>query len=226
MTPLKAIGRAGLLSSSLFNKFDGGVEILDDLEDHWTTRRHLRERQSFIEGMQQIAAERGVRVTFLSGDVHLGAVGEFFTVAAGRRRRVRFWKRREEPAGEGEKRRDVRYMVNVISSAIANRPPAAKVADILNRCDGGRTHYVNKVTGEKMVGLFGVDVDGRERNNRHLLPRRNWCEIATGTGHATGESRDGKDEGLDVQLHFERETGDPAGWTRGYSLHVPGLDIS
>lgn len=224
MTPLKALGRIGLLSPALFNKFDGSVEILDDLDDHWTTRHHRTERQFLLEALQKLAAEKNIRVTFLSGDVHLGAVGEFFTPSSSERKhRVRFWKRKDEPSPHKEG--DGRYMACVISSAIANRPPAGKVADIMNRVDRGRTHYVGRRTGEKMVGVFGTDVDGRVRRNRRLLPRRNYCEISdTGTeglngiGEKTGER---KEEGLDVQLHFEMDTGDPAGWTKGYNLHVP-----
>lgn len=222
MTPLKALGRIGLLSPALFNKFDGSVEILDDLNDHWTTWHHRTERQFLLESLQKLAAEKNIRVTFLSGDVHLGAVGEFFTPSSSERKhRVRFWKRRDEPSPHKEG--DGRYMACVVSSAITNRPPAGKVADILNRVDRGRTHYVGGRTGEKMVGVFGEDVDGRARRNRHLLPRRNYCEISdTGVvADGVGEKEKATGEGLDVQLHFEMDTGDPAGWTKGYNLHIP-----
>jgi len=39
MDPIKAIGRTGVLGGFV-NKFDGGVEILDDLDDHWTAKHH------------------------------------------------------------------------------------------------------------------------------------------------------------------------------------------
>ena len=64
MDPIKAIGRAGVLGNFL-NKFDGGVEILDDLDDHWTSRNHKRERNWFVQDLQQLAAEKSVRVTIL-----------------------------------------------------------------------------------------------------------------------------------------------------------------
>ena len=47
------------------NKFDGGVEVLDDLDDHWTSKNHKMERTWFIEDLQDIAAEKSVRVTVL-----------------------------------------------------------------------------------------------------------------------------------------------------------------
>lgn len=64
MDPIKAIGRAGMLGNFL-NKFDGGVEILDDLDDHWTSKNHKQERNWFIQDLQQLAAEKSVRVTIL-----------------------------------------------------------------------------------------------------------------------------------------------------------------
>lgn len=34
MTPIKLLARMGLFQG-LLNNFDGGIEILDDLDDHW-----------------------------------------------------------------------------------------------------------------------------------------------------------------------------------------------
>lgn len=64
MDPIKALGRAGVLGNFL-NRFDGGVEILDDLDDHWTSKNHKAERNWFVQELQEIAAEKSVRVTFL-----------------------------------------------------------------------------------------------------------------------------------------------------------------
>lgn len=47
------------------NKFDGGVEILDDLDDHWTAKNHKQERNWFIQELQELAADKSVRVTIL-----------------------------------------------------------------------------------------------------------------------------------------------------------------
>lgn len=64
MDPVKALARTGMLGGFL-NKFDGGVEILDDLDDHWTAKRHKQERNWFIEELQELASEKSVRVTIL-----------------------------------------------------------------------------------------------------------------------------------------------------------------
>lgn len=133
MDPVKALGRAGMLGNFL-NKFDGGVEILDDLDDHWTSRNHKLERNWLIQELQELAAEKSVRVTILgyalphetnsattdnhcSGDVHLAAVGQFYS----------------NPKLKVPKDRDHRYMANIVSSAIVNTPPPEMMGDILNK---------------------------------------------------------------------------------------------
>ncbi|KAK1914855.1 hypothetical protein P3342_010845 [Pyrenophora teres f. teres] len=158
MDPIKALGRTGLLSNFI-NKFDGGVEILDDLDDHWTAKHHKEERNWFIRELQHIASTKSVRVTILGGDVHLAAVGQFYTN-----------KKLNVP-----KDRDHRYMPNVVSSAIVNTPPPDIMADIINKRN--KVHHLDQYTDEDMIPLFSHGVDGKKRNNNHLLPHRNWCSI-------------------------------------------------
>lgn len=158
MDPVKAIGRTGVLGGFV-NKFDGGVELLDDLDDHWTAKHHKGERNWFIQELQELAADMSVRITILSGDVHLGAVGQFFS---------------NKILGL-PKDQDHRYMPNVISSAIVNTPPADLVADALNKRN--KIHHLDEDTDENMMPMFPEDVNNKTRNNKHLLPRRNWCSI-------------------------------------------------
>ncbi|KAI1816885.1 hypothetical protein GGS20DRAFT_148137 [Poronia punctata] len=158
MDPIKALGKVGILNN-LLNHFDGGVEVLDDLDDHWTAKNHKYERQLHIEDLQDLAADKSIRVTILSGDVHLAAVGQFFS----------------NPKLQIAKHKDFRYMPNVISSAIVNAPPPDLLADILNKRN--KVHHFDKETDEDMIPLFKHGVDGKPRNNTHLLPHRNWCSI-------------------------------------------------
>ncbi|KAG8526964.1 uncharacterized protein KY384_008393 [Bacidia gigantensis] len=158
LDPLKAMGRMGLLGN-VMNKFDGGVEILDDLDDHWTARNHKRERNWFVQELQELAADLSVRVTILGGDVHLAAIGQFFS----------------NPKLKIPKDRDHRYMPNVVSSAIVNTPPPELMSDVLNKRN--KTHHLDAETDENMIPMFSHDVDGKLRNNKRLLPRRNWCSI-------------------------------------------------
>ncbi|KAI8940327.1 hypothetical protein NX059_004020 [Plenodomus lindquistii] len=158
MDPLKALGRAGLLGNFI-NKFDGGVEILDDLDDHWTAKHHKEERNWLIRELQHIASTKSVRVTILGGDVHLAAVGQFYS-----NKKLNI-----------AKDKDHRYMPNIVSSAIVNTPPPDVMADIINKRN--KIHHLDSSTDEDMIGLFTHGVDGKKRNNTHLLPHRNWCSI-------------------------------------------------
>ncbi|KAI0402828.1 hypothetical protein F4802DRAFT_334528 [Xylaria palmicola] len=158
MDPIKALGKFGMLGN-LVNSFDGGVEVLDDLDDHWTAKNHKDERRFVIEDLQDLAVDKSVRVTILSGDVHLAAVGQFYS----------------NPKLRIPKHKDFRYMLNVISSAIANTPPPDLMADILNKRN--KIHHFDKETDESMVPLFAHGIDSKPRNNKHLLPHRNWCSI-------------------------------------------------
>ncbi|KAI1500253.1 hypothetical protein F5X99DRAFT_429882 [Biscogniauxia marginata] len=158
MDPIKALGKTGMLGNFL-NHFDGGVEVLDDLDDHWTAKSHKEERRYVIEDLQDLAGDLSVRVTILSGDVHLAAVGQFYS----------------NPKLHLAKHNDFRYIPNIISSAIANAPPPDLMADILNKRN--KVHHFDKETDEDMIPLFTHGVDGKPRNNKHLLPHRNWCSI-------------------------------------------------
>ncbi|KAL2157154.1 hypothetical protein VTH06DRAFT_6375 [Thermothelomyces fergusii] len=158
MDPVKALAKLGMFGG-LLNRFDGGVEVLDDLDDHWTAKSHKRERSIVIEDLQDLAADKSVRVTILSGDVHLAAVGQFYS----------------NPKHGLAKHKDFRYMLNIISSAIVNTPPPDLLADVLNKRN--KVHHFDKDTDEDMIPVFGHGVDGKPRNNKHLLPHRNWCAI-------------------------------------------------
>ncbi|KAK4204004.1 hypothetical protein QBC40DRAFT_273763 [Triangularia verruculosa] len=158
MDPIKALSKMGMFKG-LLNRFDGGVEVLDDLDDHWTAKSHKAERKFVIEDLQDLAADKSIRITILSGDVHLAAIGQFYS----------------NPKLGLAKHRDFRYMPNVISSAIVNTPPPDLMADILNKRN--KVHHFDKETDEDMIPIFGHGVDSKPRNNKHLLPHRNWCAI-------------------------------------------------
>jgi hypothetical protein len=99
------------------------------------------------------------QANLFSGDVHLAAVGQFYS----------------NPKLGLAKHKDFRYIPNVISSAIVNTPPPDLLADVLNKRN--KVHHFDKETDEDMIPIFAHGVDGKPRNNKHLLPHRNWCAI-------------------------------------------------
>lgn len=78
--PLNILARRNALGlGGMVNKFDKASELLDDLNDHWCANTHKKERNWLVLEMQRIAQQQNLRITFLSGDVHLAAVGCLFT---------------------------------------------------------------------------------------------------------------------------------------------------
>lgn len=107
----KRFGVAG----AMFNKYDGEVDIQDDLDDHYCARLHKHERDLFLLRLQKLSFEKQVRITILSGDVHLAAIGRFYSKTS---------------LGVPVEK-DHRYMVNIISSPITNKPPSEVVSSLV-----------------------------------------------------------------------------------------------
>ena len=125
--PINILARHNALGlGGMVNKFNQASELLDDLNDHWCANVHKSERNWLVLEAQKLALDLGARITFLSGDVHLAAVGCLFS-------------KPEKGKSELAPEKDHRYMLNVITSAIVNTPPppgAAKMVSIL----GGHKH--------------------------------------------------------------------------------------
>lgn len=234
---LKYLNKKFGVAGSFFNHFDGGVDILDDLDDHYCARPHKRERNALVHRFQQLAQEKQLRITFLSGDVHLAAVGRFYT----------------HPKLGIKPRNDYRYMVNVISSAITNKPPPTAVSNILARRN--KVHHLDSSTDEQLLDFFDKDVDGSVRKrNLNTMPRRNYSIITEGSGpslsapverryrphrhaaNAVGALEEGAgaehpaaragekgmietgEGSLDVAIRVEKDKSDPAGETFAYGF--------
>jgi hypothetical protein len=63
------------LLENVFGFFPGQQELEDDLRDQWRSKSHLQERLRLIQRLFRLSAEKKCRVTILSGDVHVAAVG-------------------------------------------------------------------------------------------------------------------------------------------------------
>lgn len=146
----------------MFNHFDGSVDLLDDLDDHYTARTHKKERNLLIERLQTVCAEFSVRLTILGGDVHLAALGRFYS----------------NPNLHIPVEADHRYMVNVVSSAIVNKPPPNAIANLL--ASRNKIHHLNADTDETLMDLFDKDPGEtkKTRDSNHVtMPSRNYAVI-------------------------------------------------
>ncbi len=163
IAPLRLLNKRFGVAGGLFNQFDGNVDLLDDLDDHYTARQHKPERRELILRLQKLAQQHAIRVTILSGDVHLAALGRFYSNGAD-----------DTPAEN-----DPRYMANIISSAITNKPPPKAVANLLARRN--KIHHLRDGnTDETLLAMFNEQPGGVMKsaaNNKCTMPSRNYACI-------------------------------------------------
>lgn len=135
--PLNILARHNALGlGGMVNKFNQASELLDDLNDHWCANVHKKERNWLVLECQKLALKMNARITFLSGDVHLAAVGCLFTKTKhGRKHAI---------APET----DHRYMLNVVTSAIVNTPPPAGAAKMVGTLAGNKHRTLRASYGE------------------------------------------------------------------------------
>ncbi|PQE21094.1 transcription factor protein [Rutstroemia sp. NJR-2017a WRK4] len=242
------------LGGSFFNHFDGSVDLLDDLDDHYTAHTHKKERQYLVKQLQALASEFSVRITILGGDVHLAAVGRFYS----------------NPNLQVPASKDHRYMANIISSAIVNKPPPQAVANLLARRN--KIHHLDPQTDETLLYFFDQDPGAENKtskSNHVTMPSRNWAMITensptstsapneieingvaydlaenevpkdghyaihkgeqnAGTQHKAadyGKHGAGSDGSLDVCIRVEVDQHDKEGRTRGYGMTIPVLRV-
>ena len=63
--PIRLLNRRFGLAGGLFNKFDGQVDLLDDLDDHYTSRQHKKERLYLMLRLQEFSKAHSIRITIL-----------------------------------------------------------------------------------------------------------------------------------------------------------------
>lgn len=151
--PLKFMARHGIISGGLVNEFDGEIELLDDLNDHWCAKHHKVERNWFLANLLNFGKSNNIRITILSGDVHLCCVSRLST------------------EGALDPQKDPNFLINLISSAIVNVPPPAGMANFLKK--RAIKHKLTDEVHEDMVPLFKE----QEGGNNLLMARRNFSDL-------------------------------------------------
>ena len=160
--PIRFLSKRFGIAGGFFNHFDGQVDLLDDLDDHYTARQHKKERKYLMLRLQTIAQESNIRVTILGGDVHLAALGRFYS----------------KPKLGIPAEQDHRYMANIISSAITNKPPPKAVASLLARRN--KIHHLDHYTDETLMNMFDKDPGNSQKTasfNKCTMPSRNYAII-------------------------------------------------
>jgi PhoD related phosphatase len=184
--PIRFLNKRFGVAGSFFNHFDGQVDLLDDLDDHYTAHHHKKERKDLMLRLQALSKKFSVRISILGGDVHLCAIGRFYS--------------NHEQGIPAE--RDWRYMPNIVSSAITNKPPPAAVANLLARRN--KIHHLDHQTDETLLEIFDRDPGvtseadkskngngpGRKTadGNHATMPSRNYAIIAESRDHSVPQS--------------------------------------
>lgn len=163
IAPVRLLNKRFGFAGGFFNQFDGAVDLLDDLDDHYTARHHKTERRELVLRLQKLSAAHSVRVTILGGDVHLAAMGRFYSC----------------PADNMNALEDPRYMANIVSSAITNKPPPKTVANLLARRN--KIHHLRDGnTDETLLDMFDKQPGGQMKSadwNHVTMPSRNYACI-------------------------------------------------
>ncbi|KAL8901633.1 MAG: hypothetical protein Q9192_000451 [Flavoplaca navasiana] len=157
----KAVGKSGLMGGIL-SPF-GDIDVLDELRDQWTHDSKDLERTYLIRTLQGIALQKSVRMTFLSGAVDCCGAGLV-----------------HDPA----KPSDHKTMYQIISASVVNTPPASYVLKLLHNHkllyvppNGHRSTNQPSDTKEDMMEIFQAEPDGRPREMKKLMGRRNYVAI-------------------------------------------------
>lgn len=134
----------------------GEFELADDGRDGWSHPDHVAERDAMVAGFQDFAARKQIRVTFLSGDVHLGGVGKIY------------------PAETGFLDKSPRSIYQIISSPVGNMPAGEALAASL----GTIAKNPRSVGENSMMRLFKMtDVKTLKEPLHHLMNYRNFGSL-------------------------------------------------
>lgn len=179
--PVRKLERKGIIvQKGLVNEFDGDVDVLDDLNDHWCSRDHKPERNQLLLDLINFGARTGVRITVLSGDVHLACISRIKTKYHSLPS-AHLIRNRDRAIDESNlvvtdtPEYDSRLIFNVISSAIVNLPPPNGMVNLLNQRN--KIHHFDSHTDEDVVPIFLQEPTGEPRANHRFLNHRNWCDL-------------------------------------------------
>ncbi|CAF1083207.1 unnamed protein product [Rotaria sp. Silwood1] len=133
-------------------------ELYDDRLDKWTHEAHLDERNNVLFRFQELAHKKRVRITFFSGDVHCCGLARFRTRGNNAPSYIH----------------DAKFMYQVVSSAIVNKPPP--LPSILCAHFFQTKWYPISHTEEELIDFFDIAPDKKTKLFlKKVLANRNWC---------------------------------------------------
>ncbi len=137
-------------AETLLGWIPGHQDLEDDMRDHWRSRPHMGERRRLLRNLLDFATKKKTRVTIVSGDVHVPAMGLVQST-------------RPEHVG------DAASITQLISTGIVHTPPHWSVVWTLDRVLSGFENEVERGITERMLELPDT--------GRRMLPKRNWLAL-------------------------------------------------
>jgi len=157
----KAVGKSGVMGNVL-NQF-GDLDIGEELKDMWTHTSKDLERTYLIRTLQGISQQKGIRMTFFSGDVKACGAGLV-----------------HDPTHPS----DHKTMYQVITSPIVAAPQGQYLLRMLHNNkalyvpqNGQKSSHEVSDTKEDMMEIFHSDPSGTTREFKKLMGRRNYVAV-------------------------------------------------
>lgn len=139
-----------------FGWLPGQQDLEDDFKDQWLSRTHMEERLRLIHRLLKFSKESACRVTVVSGDVHVAALGYI--------------------ESERDPQFDEANVVNqLISSAMIHPPPAGIVVYMMEKVLGGKVEEVDRGITAQMLKFPG--------SAQRFLGARNWLSLTLDDQH-------------------------------------------
>lgn len=134
----------------IFAWLPGQQDLEDDFKDQWVSLTHMQERLRLIHRLLLFSKESGCRVTIVSGDVHVAALGYI------------------------ESERDLQFdeanVVNqLISSAMNHPPPAGTIIYLMEKFMGDKVEVVDRGISAQMLKFPGT--------SKRFIGKRNWLSL-------------------------------------------------
>lgn len=134
----------------IFGWLPGQQDLEDDFRDQWVSRTHMEERLRLIHRLLLFSKESKCRVTIVSGDVHVAALGYI--------------------QSERAPQLDEENVVNqLISSGMNHPPPAGIIIYMMEKVMGDKVETVDRGITAQMLKFPG--------SAQRFIGKRNWLSL-------------------------------------------------
>jgi hypothetical protein len=147
----------GNLIEAVWGILPGQQDLEDDFKDQWLSRTHQEERLRLVHRLLNFSKERSCRVTIVSGDVHIAALGYIQT------------------ARDGFAHEEEDVINQLISSGIVHPPPLGMVVYAMEKVMGDIVEEVDRGITARMMKF--------PSSSQRFVPARNWLSLEPDEQH-------------------------------------------